>query len=158
MNRSHVDDHALSDAFLANQMQRLVDLIVEQGNDMLAAAGVSIPSRCVSTLLLIHERQRISVADIAAALCLPHQLVTQRVDLLENLNIVAREIDPTDTRRKIVTLTGLGRDQYRILDKQLQKSAKAIRALQQEVGVELSPIILDLIQALKRKSLRERMQ
>jgi len=158
MTRSHVDDHVFGEAFLANRMQRLVDLIVEQGNDMLESAGVFIPSRCVSALLLINERESVSVADMAAALCLPHQLVTQRVDLLEKLGVVRREVDPADTRRKNVTLTKAGQDQYCILDQQLKISAAAIERLQQEVGVELSPIILELIQALRRVPLKERMQ
>jgi hypothetical protein len=85
-----VDAHRLSAAFVANQLERLVEVIVTQGNDMLEAAGIRFPSRAVSTVLFVGENEPTSTADIARALAQPHQLATQRVDLLIQLGILER--------------------------------------------------------------------
>ena len=83
-----VDSHRFSAAFVANQLERLVDVIVTQGNDMLDAAGIEFPSRTVSTVLFVGENEPTSTADIARALGQPHQLATQRVDLLIQIGII----------------------------------------------------------------------
>ena len=135
-----IDTHRLGSAFIAYQLERLAELIVAQGNDMLDAAGITFPSRAVSTVLFIGERQPTSTADIARALGQPHQVATQRVDLLIRLGIVERIDDPDDGRRKLLRLTRQGTAQFEVLTARLTKAGQAFEALFDEIGCNLSAV------------------
>lgn len=153
---SFVDTHPLRGAFVANQLERLVELIVAQGEELLRQAGVQFPSRAASTVLLIGDKGEIAVADIAKALAQPHQLVTQRIELLMDLGIVKRANDPADGRRKIVVLTAKGVEQYRRLKARLAQAQTAFAALFAEIGCDLPAFALRAVEALKQRPLAQR--
>jgi len=131
-----MDAHRLGPAFIAYQLERLAELIVAQGNDMLDAAGIIFPSRAVSTVLFIGKHQPTSTADIARALGQPHQVATQRVDLLIQLGIVERIDDPDDRCRKLLRLTRQGTAQFDVLTARLAKAGLAFEALSDELGLQ----------------------
>ena len=153
-----IDTHRLGSAFIAYQLERLAELIVAQGNDMLDAAGITFPSRAVSTVLFIGEHQPTSTADIARALGQPHQVATQRVDLLVRLGIVERIDDPDDGRRKLLCLTRQGADQFEILTARLAKAGLAFEALSDELGCNLSAVIQRAADSLLTAPLLARMK
>ncbi len=153
---TYTDKHKRNGAFAANQMTRLVDLINEQGVCLLADAGLTLPPRAVSTILLIGERKQISAADIAQELEQPHQLVTQRIELLINLGLVQRLDDPNDGRRKIIGLSAKGGHEFKTLDKRLAEAALAFDDLFKEIENDLSATTMRAIEALKNKSLLAR--
>ena len=153
-----IDAHRLSAAFIANQIERLAEQIVGQGNDMLEAAGITFPSRAVSTVLFVGENERASTADIARALGQPHQVATQRVDLLIQLGIVERIDDPADGRRKLLRLTPEGKHQFTVLTGRLEKAGQAFEALFAEIGCDLSAVTQRAADALHKTSLLTRMK
>lgn len=153
-----VDTHPLRGAFVANQLERLVDLIVLQGLTLLEDAGLVFPSRAVSAVLLIGEHGTLSAADIASALAQPHQLVTQRIELLIGLGVVERVTDPTDGRRKLIELTSFGRDQLKRLQARLVESEQAFSALFAEIQCDLPSIAKRAMDALERAPLLNRIQ
>ncbi|WP_259471866.1 MarR family winged helix-turn-helix transcriptional regulator [Streptomyces shenzhenensis] len=73
----------------------------------MAAAGLSL-SR-TKTLRLLAERGTLHQAELAEALGQAPRSVTQALEALERLDLIARTTDPQDRRRKIVTPTGKGR-------------------------------------------------
>ena len=151
-----VDTHPWREAFIANLLDRLVGQIVEQGEDLLADAGIVFPSRTVSSVLLIGERGAISTADIAKALSQPHQLVTQRIDLLIKLEVIERTDDPEDGRRKLLKLSPTGLDQYDRLQRRLTKASEAFASLFAEIECDLSAIAMRAMSALDHRSILER--
>lgn len=151
-----LDKHALKTAFLGNTLDRLVDLIVNQGNEYLSAAGVTFPARAVSTMLLISERDGITAADIAAALAQPHQLATQRVELLLKLGVIARQPDPDDGRRKVLILSEQGKSEVARMQQCLAAIENALTALQAEIKCNLQDGALRAIKALSNKSITDR--
>jgi DNA-binding MarR family transcriptional regulator len=153
---SFIDTHPLRGAFVANQLERLVELIVAQGEDLLQEAGVQVPPRAASIVLLIGEHGEIAVADIAKTLARPHQLVTQRVELLIELGVVKRLSDPADGRRKIVVLTAKGVEQHRRLKARLAQAKAAFATLFAEIGCDLPAVALRAMEALKRRPLLAR--
>lgn len=153
-----IDSHRLGAAFIANQLERLAELIVGQGTDMLEAAGITFPSRAVSTVLFVGEHEPTSTADIARALGQPHQVATQRVDLLIQLSIIERINDPDDGRRKLLRLTPEGRDQFTVLTERLEKAGQAFEALYAEIGCDLSAATQRAADALRKTSLLTRMK
>lgn len=155
---SFVDTHDRRDAFVANMLDRLAGRIVEQGDELLRDAGVVIPSRSASTLLLLGEARNLSVADVARLLDQPHQLVTQRTDLLIALGAVTRVDDSRDARRRVLRLTAKGRRELGKLNAVLVEAQEAICALYREIGCDLFDAAERAMDALDRASLRQRIE
>jgi DNA-binding MarR family transcriptional regulator len=151
-----VDTHALRGAFVAVALERLAGVIMEQGEAFLRDGGVEFPPRAASTILLLGEHGPMSVADLAKRLDQPHQLVTQRVDLLLALRLVDRSDDPHDARRKVLRLTAKGRAQLSRLNERLAVANEAFAGLFGEIGCPLHDVALRAIAALNRSSLVER--
>ena len=153
---AYVDSHPRHGAFLANQLSRLVDMIGKQGDDLLMGAGLSLPSRAISSVLLIGERGQISAADIAKELQQPHQLVTQRIEILIKLGLLDRIDDPSDGRRKILELTRKGQKELRLLKTCLHDAEGVILDLYQEIECDLSAATLRAMKVLSSKSILDR--
>jgi DNA-binding MarR family transcriptional regulator len=131
---SYINTHALRGAFIAHQLQNLADLISEQGKMVLENA------------------------EIANALRQPHQLVTQRVEVLIALGTVERLDDPRDGRRKILRLTPQGAAQFVRMQDCLTKVARAFGDLFEEIGCDLPGSAQRVAQALEERSVHERVR
>lgn len=153
---TYFDTHPLRGAFVSSKLTHLTDLIAEQGEDLLRDANLDIPSRAVSIMLLIGERGEISAADIANLLQQPHQLVTQRVDLLINLALIKRRSDPHDARRKILVLTVKGVAQFNQLTARMVQVADVFAALFEEIECDLAAVTMRAIEALDQSPILER--
>jgi DNA-binding MarR family transcriptional regulator len=153
-----IDSHGMRGAFVANTMERLVNLIVEQGEEFLRSFGVEFPSRAASTVMLLGERGGASAADIGKLLGQPHQLVTQRIELLLDLGIVARIDDAADARRKVVSLTPKGKKQLQRLRKCLTLADAVFAELFAEIGCDLSRVSQRAVAALDRTSILVRIR
>jgi DNA-binding MarR family transcriptional regulator len=151
-----METHSRRAAFLANTLEALATQIVAQGEVMLQSAGIDFPARACSTVLLLGERGEMSAADLAKSLGQPHQLVTQRIELLIELGIVARVEDPYDARRKVLRLTRKGRSQFDRLDRVLDETQAAFHELFREIGCDLSAKAEQAMAALNRSALPAR--
>lgn len=156
--RHFTETHALKGAFVANRLSALVDLIALQGDSLLQDAGVSIPSRAVSCVLLVGDQGQVSAADIAKALDQPHQLATQRIEALIQLGLLKRMEDPEDGRRKILALTARGKDQYARLNVRLAEAEQAFLGLFAEIECDLPAVLERALQALRSTPLLQRIQ
>ncbi|MCJ8325327.1 MAG: MarR family transcriptional regulator [Rhizobiales bacterium] len=155
---TYFDTHPLGGAFFSHKLTHLTDLIAEQGQDLLRDANLDVPSRAVSIMLLIGEHREISAADIANLLQQPHQLVTQRADILINLELVERRSDPRDGRRKILVLTTSGLDQFIGLTACMNQVAEVFTALFEEIECDLAAMTMRAIEALNRSPILERIK
>lgn len=151
-----IEESGLGDAFLGNRLLQAADLIVEQGEALLREAGLSIPARASSTILLVSERGGVSTADIARELVQPHQLATQRVEALIELGLLKRRADPQDGRRKILVLTAKGEKEAAILYQTLQYAQAAFQTLYDEIGVDLGEACARAMQGLTWRPLSSR--
>lgn len=152
------DEHALKGAFVSNKLLRLVDLIADQGDDLLREAEITVPARAVACTLFIGEKDQVSLADIAKALDEPHQLSAQRVEGLIRLGLLERRDDPKDRRRKVLRLTKNGKVQYQRLRVRLAEIEQAFNDLYAEIDHDLSAILDGAIDALRRTPLLERIR
>jgi DNA-binding MarR family transcriptional regulator len=155
---TYTDTHRLRGAFVANLLGRLADIIVEQGEQLLLDAGIDFPSRSVSTVLMIGETGKISAADIAMALNQPHQLVTQRIELLLDMRIVKRVSDPKDGRRKILMLTVKGTRQFKQLQKRLALAERAFETLFEDIDCDLISAAERAMDALTSNTILQRVK
>ncbi|KAK0341703.1 hypothetical protein LTR94_025308, partial [Friedmanniomyces endolithicus] len=148
--------HPLRGAFLANALEEAARLIVDQGDALLSANGLDVPSRAVSTLLFIGDCKQTTTADIAKALNHPHQLVAQRIDLLSRAGLLERPQTTTDRRRKPISLTRLGVQKVEHLRLLLTCVDRAFDALSEELGLDLATFPSKLTNALMSRPLAER--
>lgn len=156
--RNFRDQHALSGAFLSNKLLRLVDLIGQQGNELLGEAEIAIPSNAVACALFIGDKGQASLAEIAKALDEAHQLTSQRVEALIELGLLERTDDPKDRRRKALSLTPAGAAQYQRLLERLADIEQAFAGLYAEIGLAVPAILETAIEALRAKPLADRIR
>jgi len=154
--RSFVDSHAYLHAFVGNRLDRAVHLINDQSGAVLSDAGFEMAPQSASCLLFIADNGDASAADIAAALNLPHQVVTQRLNALLDLKLVARHADPKDGRRKLIRLTARGKKEFNRLRVILEDAHAIYDELNAELGVDISALMLRLMDSLEREPLAER--
>lgn len=72
----------LRKAYLGKHAQNLLFLSSGQVADVYLDRGITIPVRLSSTLQFISQQSGASLADIARALEIPHQLISQRTEKL----------------------------------------------------------------------------
>jgi DNA-binding MarR family transcriptional regulator len=155
-DRNIMDTHPLSGAFLSNKLLRLVETIADQGEALLTSADILIPPRAISTVLMIGELENVTAADIANSLDQPHQLATQRIDVLIKLGLITKRPDTKDSRRKVLELTEEGEGQYKKLIEMLGHIRTAMDTLYQELGCDVAGIAVKAVKALKERPLIER--
>lgn len=97
--------------FFARDLHRLRIVISEQSDDIFDEAGASIPSHCASLILILDDYDEAPVMKLAAALGYSHQLLNQRIKILEKNGCVRKHLDPNDRRRTLVSLTKHGRSE-----------------------------------------------
>jgi len=155
---SFLASHGLSTAFLGYRSGHLLEILSDQGDSYLKSAGLSFPARANLTIMLIDERENISIADITNELKQPHQLVAQRVTLLIERGLVKKFADPEDGRRNILTLTKKGKHEVAILRECLEDAICAFEELYAEIGADLNAIIQKAIGALLDVPLESRVK
>ncbi len=158
LDKAYLDTHELREAFFGNRLSRLVDLIVEQGEDLFRNRGLSLPSTSASTVLYLSEHKNVSAADVARDLNQPHQLATQRVQALLELGLVERSKDPNDGRRNVLALTENGKREARKLRACLADAARVYEQLSDEIGIDVSQVLLSISQALADEPLLARVE
>ncbi len=127
--------------FLGLKLQRLVDLLVDQGQELFAHHGARTPVRTASTFVVLSRHPGASLADIARELDQPHQLVAQRIHLMMKEGFVVRRDDPRDGRRKAYYLTKRGREEFARVERAIADGARAVEDLNDELGVDLFDIV-----------------
>lgn len=144
-------------AFLAGMAGRLRDQICFEAEEIFQSHTMSTPVSDVSFMLFLNENGPSSIADIARAQDYSHQRVTLRINGLEKLELVKKVADPDDQRRKSIALTAKGNQEMEFMERMYTQTSVAIEDLFNEVGVDLMEKIDEVLSALKRKPLVDRL-
>lgn len=149
----------LSSAYLAHFSRRLADLIIEQGSELLTEMGLETPSTAISTVIYLDKDGPTTVAALADALGVSHQMATQRINALEKLKLVARRSSQLDKRAKNVVLTQKGQTEVKKLAPFAKLMSHVFDELEKELGCQLTRIIrraeLSLIETPLKNRLRK---
>ncbi|AOT11138.1 MarR family winged helix-turn-helix transcriptional regulator [Pseudoalteromonas luteoviolacea] len=129
--------NTLDQAFLAHFCRRLSDLISEQGTTVLQRYGITAPSTAISSMYYLEQNNGVTVAELAAALCVTHQMATQRIHILIKLNLVCRKPNPKDKRAKTLHLTDLGKQEVMQLKPLTSKMTEVFTDLIQQIECDL---------------------
>jgi DNA-binding MarR family transcriptional regulator len=145
-------------AFLASMAGRLRDQICVEADEIFKSNNMATPVNDVSYMLYLKENGSTSIAELARAQDYSHQRVALRINLLKKLKLVTRIIDPKDQRRKLIKLTAKGQKEMAFLQKMYTETSMAIEHLFKEIDVDLMDKISDALDALKKRSLPDRLR
>ncbi|MBF7072099.1 MarR family transcriptional regulator [Glaciecola sp. MH2013] len=147
----------LDSGFLAHFSRRLAEVIIEQGSEIVQAHGITTPITAISTIFFLTDTGSVTVAELAEALGVTHQMTTQRVNSLEKLGLIYRKPNPQDKRAKTIHLTKLGMTEEKLLRPIMRDINLIFDQLNKEVGCELMSKIRQAELALVEKSLVKRL-
>ena len=145
-------------AFLANMAGRLREQICVEADEIFKSNSMATPANDVSYMLYLKQNGSSSIAELARAQDYSHQRVALRIDLLEKLKLVTRVTDDKDQRRKLIKLTTKGKNEMVFVEKMYTETSMAIEHLFKEIDVDLMDKISDVLDALKKRSLSDRLR
>lgn len=148
----------LEAAFLAHFSRRLSELIIEQGTNIVESYGITTPTTAISSIYFLMAQNKATVADLAEALEVTHQMATQRVNVLEKLGLVFRKSNPEDKRAKTIHLTEIGIEEGKKLRPITEKINIAFELLNEQIGCDLMAKIRQTEIALIEKPLKQRIK
>lgn len=137
--------------FLAHRLRRIQELILEGTGEALAEAGFKGPPRSVSTLLLLSEQGPMGVTEIGQRLRLSHPLIIKLSRALAAAGLVRSEVDPDDSRRRLIRLTEAGKAQAALVEAFLSRIGSAFEAMFAEGGHDLLAAAAAFEQAAERR-------
>jgi DNA-binding MarR family transcriptional regulator len=143
-------------AFLAMRLHRLRVLITAQSDELFLEQGVVVPSHCVSVVLLVARKNRVSIAQIADMLGYSHQLINQRLSQLEAMSLTKRRDHVRDKRKCMIELTAKGRREAAALEATLPLASRAFEEMFLEIGIDLERALRAATEALAARSLGAR--
>ena len=147
----------LSSAYLAHFSRRLADLIIEQGSELLTEKGLGTPSTAMSTVFYLDKNEQTTVASLADALGVSHQMATQRINALEKLKLVTRTSSDKDKRAKFVVLSAKGKSEVAQLYPYAKKLKRVFEELETELNCQLTSMVRKAEMSLINRPLKQRL-
>ncbi len=146
----------LGSAYLAHFARRLSDLINEQSSALTQRYGLLTPPSSISTLLFVDQNPGKTVAELAVALGVSHQMATQRINSLIKLSLIERQPADYDKRAKVIQLTQQGKQEIAKIEPFIIEMNFIFNDLENEVGHAVSLILMKTEDLLLKSTLIER--
>lgn len=140
-------------SFLGLQVLRLYNEIDRGGSRALAAKSLDFPSRVASTLIYLKHCGPSSLVQLAKSISVSHQLISQRIDILDDAGLIKKRVDPEDNRRVLIELNGKGRKAAAKVEAACRLGEEAYRRLFEEIDADLFAIVVKACRALEDRSL-----
>ena len=154
MNHTYFEN--LGNEYLAHFSRRLSDLIIEQATTILQEAEIITPATAISSILFLANEENATVATLADALDVSHQMATQRINALEKLALLKRIDNENDKRAKKIVLTALGNQEAAKLLPLTKQLKHAFNNLEKELACDLAKVIRSAEKALITQPLKDR--
>ncbi|UIJ44810.1 MarR family transcriptional regulator [Sphingomonas cannabina] len=142
-------------AALGARLRRLSATIDADASRVYAARGVRFEQRWFGVINQLALVGPLGVRQLADALGITHASVSETRQSLERAGLIASEADPSDARRRVLTLSPSGKALVAQLRPLWAAFDDAARALDAEAG-RVTEALARLEDALARKSLFER--
>jgi DNA-binding MarR family transcriptional regulator len=109
----------------------------------------------VMELLRLHSRGPMTITELAESVGRTHSALSQKVSAMRAAGLV-RTLPGTDARSKKVALTAKARGIVELLAAEWRATEAAITELEAEIPYPMTQVVLDIEQALERKSFHDR--
>lgn len=146
---------AYGSAGVGARLRRLSERIDREARAVYKHVGVDFEQRWVGVLILLIERQAVTVGELAEALGITQPSVSQTLRSLQAAKLVSARTDPRDPRRRIQSLTEAG---LRLVEKARpvwEALMEAAQDLDRE-GIDIVTPLARVERELDKKSLYQR--
>jgi DNA-binding MarR family transcriptional regulator len=109
----------------------------------------------VMELLRLHSRGPMTITELAESVGRTHSALSQKVSAMRAAGLV-RTVPGTDARSKKVALTAKAKGIVDLLAAEWRATEAAITELEAEIPYPMTQVVLDIEQALERKSFHDR--
>ena len=109
----------------------------------------------VMELLRLHARGPMTITELAESVGRTHSALSQKVSAMRAAGLV-RTVPGTDARSKKVALTAKAKGIVELLAAEWRATEAAITELEAEIPYPMTQLVLDIEQALERKSFHDR--
>jgi len=152
---THMNDFfdAYGPAFLGQQLLRLNEVIDRGGARVLAQIPSHFPAQVASLLVLLEHKGPCNTTNLAREVGVSHQLISQRLRILQKQALITRVVDTSDMRRTLIRLTAKGRSAANEVEAACKAGEAAYRVLFEETGVDLFACVIKVRKALEERSL-----
>jgi DNA-binding MarR family transcriptional regulator/GNAT superfamily N-acetyltransferase len=148
----------LGELTLATRLHRLADLLQKDVTDIYAELGLDFQARWFPVLAAMRLHDSTSTTALARELGLSHQAVSKTTKLLINKGLVAESPDPTDSRKRQLSLTRQGRQLCKQLDFVWEEIRDANQNLLAQVDGDFLADLSRLESALAQDSMAARVR
>ncbi|WP_394222262.1 MarR family winged helix-turn-helix transcriptional regulator [Alteromonas gracilis] len=139
-----------NNAFLAKTVFDLHSLIQAQSDELYLEKNMGFPVSVSSTLMFLSQYSNVTTMQVATALNITHQLVSQRIKMLLKLGLIEGKADENDRRKTLYSLTATGQQKVQVLNLYCIDAANAFSSLSEEVGINLQSVLNAAIDALRK--------
>lgn len=148
----------LGELALATRLRRLADMLQKDVTAIYAELGLDFQARWFPVLVAMREHDPTTATILAGDLGLSHQAVSKTIKLLIHRDLVNESPDPTDSRRRLLSLTRDGRDLCERLDNVWEEIRKANEDLLAELDGDFLHDLGRLEAALATESMATRVR
>jgi DNA-binding MarR family transcriptional regulator len=141
-----------------SHIKPLMDLLRHMDDDiaaLYAERGVAVRTRFSIVLIRLHHRGPLTVRELAREIDVTHSAMSQTVAALRRQGMVV-SVAGADARTRTVSLTDRGRETVPFLEAEWRATEASMAELEAELPYPLGRVVTDIVEALRRKSFRDR--
>lgn len=141
-----------------SHLKPLLDLLRHMDDDiarLYAERGVTVRTRFSIVLIRLHHLGPMTVRELAREIDVTHSAMSQTVAALRRQEMVAAA-PGADARTRTVSLTDRGRETVPFLEAEWRATEASMAELEAELPYPLSRVVADMVEALRRRSFRDR--
>lgn len=136
---------------------RAAELIGDQGVETLDMLGIDFDARKTSILLTLHANGALSSSELSRKIGHSRQLIESRLKPLLANGFLVEQQDPEDARRRIYDFSENARETVDHVVWTSIDFETVFESLWEEIGGDLEKLVLGMEQALRKKSLVDRL-
>jgi|GEM_PF-109403 len=148
----------LNELALGSRLKRLAERLQGQAAEIYQAYGLDIQAKWFTLLALLDQKDQVNIVEASNALGLSQPALTQFCKQLKAAKLVDILVDKQDSRKKIIQLTGLGKQSIADMKPIWRAVESAAIDLCEETDNQFYVSLLAFESALNRSSLIERTQ
>lgn len=144
--------------FLGTRLKRLSDMLYDEVDKLFTAQDINLSARVTSVIFMLHHNGSAGITQIADALGITHPAVNQMGKKLNSLGYIENQPDPSDDRRRLLTLTAAGKQLVKKLVPIWDDMGSCIDEMLKSSEHSMMTAIYDFEQQNQRLSLSERVK
>jgi DNA-binding MarR family transcriptional regulator/predicted N-acetyltransferase YhbS len=148
----------LGELAFASRLKRLSERLFRDGSEIYRDHAVEFEAKWFPVLYLLGRESPLPLTDVARALRLTHPAVSRMASEMTSRGLVRSEKDPGDERKRLLCLTGEGKELRKRLEPVWCHIAEATRELIGETGHDLLGALETMERSLDRRNMRERVR